>query len=350
MTVNNFKNNNYQLNNNIKTTNNNNINKETQQTLNNNFDYKIDDKSLVSSDNTKVVVKVIPFIDEKPLLIPSEIKSDLLEINKTQEVNNLDNIVKNLSKYFDKSGKILASTRKELSNEILNLLKDENIRSSLINKLGLNTPDNIDKLLVTMCVEADDGFRGSPNKNLELKDPTSVKENILPLGATVINRYLSTAIIEATSQYSKTGNIDNFKAKTFEAILTEPNQIAYGATSLTKRKEMINFMKNNSTYDLHRQVANDLMKGKSNFEIRVQEKVKTTNGKFITKETKKIVNSGNFFHYASPADKVPVINEKLPWTKTPNGHRFSTYPPKHGKEQGIYYIGKNGGKNINWNS
>jgi hypothetical protein len=348
MTVNNFRNISYKKNNDVVSAS---INQQKKEILQENTSsiHNLNDKhSIMTQDATKVAIRIVPFVESNNENSTKNIKGTSVETTKSNETNTLDNIVKDLSKYFDKSGKILASKRKELESKVLELLIDESVRCNLINKLGLNTPDNIDRLLVTMCVEADDGFRGYPKKNLKIEDTISVRENIFPLGATVINRYLSTAIIDATSKYAKTGNISDFKAKSFEEILTEPNQIAYGSTSKERIKNMINFMKNNSTYDIHRQVADELMNGKSNFEIRVKEKVKK-DGKIVTIESKKVVNAGDFFHYASPLDKVKVINESLPWVKTPNGHRFSTYPPKTVWGQGIYFIGKNNGKDINWN-
>lgn len=251
-------------------------------------------------------------------------------------------LVQDLGRFYvssgSASGKIKATGLEGLNQALIGKLQDPEVRRALAEFTGINTPSNQQKLLLAMCVEADGGAH-LRTEGVADNQRQAVRENVFPLGATLLNRYYSSVLVEATAYQAKHHSLQGFKPASFESMLLEPNQIAYATVPAGQRQRMMQTMQTSPFYAQQRQAAADLMAGNVSYEAR------QPNGKMRT------VNAGAFYHYASPHDRVAVLNERQPGiTPTPNGHRFGTYPPRNGSVQPFYPTGKANGRNISWNN
>jgi hypothetical protein len=270
----------------------------------------------------------------------------------------MDSLMKKMAKYYSPDGKVRNSTVRQMGDELLNSLQDEGLRKVLIHKYKLDSPENLDMLVLTMGAEAHGGLTDknwldsspmTPEKKLRIAEDT------FPIGAAAMNRCLSSIMVQAGAHYVSHGNdLKSFAAPSMETVLsigkgTSSPLVAYAALKDTQISYRLGKMKDSDgkyseNYKVDEKNARAILNGDVNYILRNKEYRDPGTGKYhpnlsdpgagkMTIRTKNndngtvTVNSGTIFNYVSPADVVPVMDMNRGWIQTPNQHKLGTYSP-----------------------
>jgi hypothetical protein len=274
-------------------------------------------------------------------------------------------IAKKMSKYCTSAGDVRATTARDLGTELLQSLQDEGIRKVLIHKFKVDTPANLDILVLTMGAEAHGGLDDANWQDAKPMTPEKkvmIKENVATVGAAALNRYLSTIMVKSAEHYAKNGGkMDDFKPPSLESVMnigrgTNAPLVAYAALTPDQIKTRLEKMKDSKGayteyYKVDETAAKALLRGEVNLIMREkvyidpadQGKKPNISDPGAGKMTIKVknnddgtftVNTGTLFNYVSPADTIPIMDMNRGWVQSPNKHKLGTYSPN---SEGSFY-------------
>lgn len=327
------------------------------------YDTKDIEKALEDLKSIKSDIKSQIKTEESFLSIMEELKSFYISNDSLNDKNR--NVYK---KYI---GTIDQSKRPELEKSLLETLQNPEKRKVLIEKFKVNTPENIDRIVLTMVNEA---HGGSNPYSIDTKKPDEnrareIMEDVFPIGAAAMNRHLLNLLITSSSYYVKhESKMDGYQPVSMEQSLTEKTgggspMVAYAAyqeksgkirsSSSAERKSKIELIKSDyqqkgqdSAHAIDYNAAQRIINGEVEFKLK-KTNFKDTNKedirpnlipprkdqtfKFREEGDSYIVNSGAFFVYASTADVTDdILDQGRGFIRTPNTHKIGPYAPGRG--------------------